>query len=279
MCAAQIMLSEEFAARSLHVDGRTVRYRSKGSGPTIMLLSGFTRELDGWDAASIEQLVAHGFRVQTVLSGVLGANRCVEGFSPFPLVTDAYVLAEALDLRDFVIGCWSLGGLAAQLFATQFVSRISHVLVLGNIPCRVTSTSAAIASERVKERAYTIDQISASHPSACRQPMLDPSSVTGHCGETDALTLLPKIGHANITPRSLPPFADAALQSKYSVESFRLEVGNTGGLDFTIGACQPLWNVLPTLQLPDFPISRPRDALHARLGKPNGPIRERGRCR
>jgi pimeloyl-ACP methyl ester carboxylesterase len=51
-------------------------------------------------------------------------------------VQDAKDLIDALGLKDVVIGGWSIGGIAAQIFMAMFGDSVSHLVLLSPPPPR-----------------------------------------------------------------------------------------------------------------------------------------------
>jgi pimeloyl-ACP methyl ester carboxylesterase len=113
---------------------RRLAYRSIGTGKPIVLCTRFRGNLDTWDPAFLDALADRGFRVVTFDYSGLGRSTGHRDYAPPALARDAIDLIEALDLRDVVIGGWSLGGMAAQIVVTTFPDRISHAVLLGTTP-------------------------------------------------------------------------------------------------------------------------------------------------
>ena len=55
-------------------------------------------------------------------------------YNPASLVQDAKDLIDALGLKDFVIGGWSIGGIAMQIFMAMFGDSVSHLVLLSPPP-------------------------------------------------------------------------------------------------------------------------------------------------
>ena len=116
------------------VKGRTLAYRSVGDGQPIVLCNRFRGVLDFWDPAFLDGLAAHGFRVVTFDYTGLGESTGERTYNPASLARDAQDLIGALKLKNVVIGGWSLGGIAAQVFLTMFGGEVSHVVLLATTP-------------------------------------------------------------------------------------------------------------------------------------------------
>jgi pimeloyl-ACP methyl ester carboxylesterase len=114
--------------------GRRLAYRAVGQGKPLVLCVRFRGTMDSWDPAFIDALAAEGFRVITFDYTGLGQSTGTANYSPQALADDARDLIEALDLKDAVIGGWSLGGLAAQVFLARYPQLVTHGVLLGTVP-------------------------------------------------------------------------------------------------------------------------------------------------
>jgi pimeloyl-ACP methyl ester carboxylesterase len=115
-------------------NGRRLAYRSVGEGKPIVLCVRFRGNMDSWDPAFIGALADQGFRVITFDYTGLGLSSGTPTYSPLALADDARDLIEALNLKDAVIGGWSLGGLTAQVFLARYPQLITHAVLLGTVP-------------------------------------------------------------------------------------------------------------------------------------------------
>jgi pimeloyl-ACP methyl ester carboxylesterase len=120
--------------RFVDSNGRRLAYRSIGSGTPLLLCTRFRGTLDYWDPAFLDALTAHGFRVITFDYSGLGASTGTPDYGPPALAQDACDLADALGLERFVLGGWSLGGLAAQVFLARWPQRLTHLVLIGSGP-------------------------------------------------------------------------------------------------------------------------------------------------
>jgi len=120
--------------QSVDVGGRSLAFRSIGTGRPIVLCTRFRGTMDVWDPAFLDALAGHGFRVITFDYSGLGQSTGEKDISPMSLATDAHDLMEALDLRDVVISGWSLGGMTAQVVLAMYPQRLSHAVLIGCPP-------------------------------------------------------------------------------------------------------------------------------------------------
>ena len=118
----------------VEVNGRRLAYRSVGAGQPLVLCTRFRGNLDLWDPLFLDSLAAVGFRVITFDYSGLGLSTGEKNYDPLSLARDAHDLIETLDLRQLVIGGWSLGGLAAQAFIVLYPQRVTHAVLIGTGP-------------------------------------------------------------------------------------------------------------------------------------------------
>ena len=120
--------------RFADVGGRTLAYRSVGDGQPIVLCNRFRGVLDLWDPAFLDGLAAQGFKVVTFDYTGLGQSTGERTYNPTSLAKDAKDLINVLGLKNVVIGGWSIGGVAAQVFLAMFGGEVSHVVLLATTP-------------------------------------------------------------------------------------------------------------------------------------------------
>jgi pimeloyl-ACP methyl ester carboxylesterase len=114
--------------------GRVLAYRTIGSGTPLLLCTRFRGTLDLWDPAFLDALAAHDFRVITFDYTGLGLSTGTPTYNPIEMAADVRDLITALDLKDVVLGGWSLGGMAAQAALTLYPRAITHLVLLGTTP-------------------------------------------------------------------------------------------------------------------------------------------------
>jgi len=120
--------------RFVDVGGRTLAYRTVGDGQPIVLCNRFRGVLDLWDPAFLDSLAARGFKIVTFDYSGLGQSTGEKTYNPASLARDAKDLIDALGLKNVVIGGWSIGGVAAQVFLAMFGGEVSHVVLLATTP-------------------------------------------------------------------------------------------------------------------------------------------------
>ncbi|BBF82686.1 alpha/beta fold hydrolase [Asticcacaulis excentricus] len=116
------------------VEGRTLAYRSVGTGKPLVLFNRFRGTLDTWDPLFIDSLAAQGFQVITFDYSGLGLSTGEKSYNPPSLVKDGRDLILALGLKDVAVGGWSIGGIAAQIYLAMFGQDITHVVLIATTP-------------------------------------------------------------------------------------------------------------------------------------------------
>lgn len=114
--------------------GRRLAYRTVGAGKPLVLCNRFRGVLDLWDPAFIDGLAAQGFQVITFDYSGLGQSTGEGSYNPISLAQDAVDLIEGLQLEEFVIGGWSIGGITAQIVLAMTGDKASHVVLLATTP-------------------------------------------------------------------------------------------------------------------------------------------------
>ncbi|MBA5640057.1 alpha/beta hydrolase [Duganella sp. LX20W] len=114
--------------------GRQLAYRSVGQGKPIVLCHRFLGVMDWWDPGFIDALAAQGFRVIYFDYTGMGQSSGSPTYDVVSLARDAKDLVDGLGLKDTVIGGWSVGGMAAQIYLASHSAEVSHVLLIGTTP-------------------------------------------------------------------------------------------------------------------------------------------------
>ena len=113
--------------------GRSLAYRSIGSGEPLILCVRLRGVLDVWDPAFLDAL-AETFRVITFDYSGLGRSGGEASYDPKAMADDVFDLADALGLDSFFLGGWSLGGQGAQAAAVMDPKRIRKLILIGTTP-------------------------------------------------------------------------------------------------------------------------------------------------
>jgi pimeloyl-ACP methyl ester carboxylesterase len=120
--------------RVAHTKLGTVGYRVVGTGPPLILITGYTATIDGWDPRFVGALAEH-FRVVVFDNAGIGRTRAL----PTPLTIDSMAnqtsaLIDALGLvRPDVLG-WSMGGTIAQALAVLHPAQVRRLVLCATFP-------------------------------------------------------------------------------------------------------------------------------------------------
>lgn len=112
---------------------RTLAYRMFGMGTPLVLNVRFRGVLDSWDPLFLDEL-AKTFTVVTFDYTGLGASTGTPTYDRALLAKDARDLIDYLGFEKVVIGGWSLGGVVAQVFTSNYPEKISHTVLIGTAP-------------------------------------------------------------------------------------------------------------------------------------------------
>jgi abhydrolase domain-containing protein 6 len=127
--AAPVFAETTLETRSIHVDDTTWSYYEGGTGPTVVLVHGFSSNKDTWLAVA-ERLRGRFHLVIPDLPG-WGASTRIEGGN-YDIDTQAARLdafIRALDLREVSLVGHSMGGAIVGVYAADWPGR-GHRLVL-----------------------------------------------------------------------------------------------------------------------------------------------------
>lgn len=119
--------------QTVEVDGRTLAYRRFGTGPDLVLCIRLRGTMDMWDPLFLDRL-ADNFTVTIFDYSGLGHSTGTPSYGKKEMAKDVNDLVDALGLEKVVIGGWSLGGFAAQVFAALHPEKVSHVLAIATMP-------------------------------------------------------------------------------------------------------------------------------------------------
>jgi len=131
------------------LEGRTLAYRSIGAGPEMIWCNRFRGTLDTWDPAFLDNL-ARSFTVITFDYSGIGQSTGVAPSTIGEMAQDAKDLADELEIARFVIGGWSMGGVAAQVVVARWPESVTHAILVGTNPA---GPNARAAEQLFYERA------------------------------------------------------------------------------------------------------------------------------
>jgi len=128
-----IATARDVPSRFVETNGRRLAYREIGSGTPLILCLRFRGVMDSWDPAFLDAL-AGSFRVITFDYSGLGQSSGMASYQAEDMGRDVIDLVDALGIDEFVLGGWSLGGMAAQVATTMAPERVTHLLLIGTTP-------------------------------------------------------------------------------------------------------------------------------------------------
>jgi pimeloyl-ACP methyl ester carboxylesterase len=128
----------------------TLAYRKVGNGPAIILCTRFRGTLDLWDPLFLDEL-ARNFTVITFDYSGIGRSSGEPPATVAAMAQDAKDLADALGLKKFIVGGWSMGGYAVAALVATAPESISHAILIGSNP---TGANAHPSAQRFLEIAF-----------------------------------------------------------------------------------------------------------------------------
>ena len=117
----------------VEADGRRIAYRTFGSGPNLVLAVRFRATMDMWDPLFLDQL-AENFTVTVFDYRGLGLSTGAASYAKLDMAQDILHLADGLGFDRFILGGWSIGGHAVQVFTAHHPDRVSHLIAIGTMP-------------------------------------------------------------------------------------------------------------------------------------------------
>jgi pimeloyl-ACP methyl ester carboxylesterase len=244
----------------LEVAGRTLAYRSIGTGKPFVLATRFRGNMDKWDPAFLDALANSGFRVITFDYSGLGLSTGTATYNPIEMAGDIRDLIAGLGLEEVVIGGWSLGGLVAQSTLALHPHRITHVVLIGTGPAgpMVKSPEQIFYDVAAKETNDAEDNVILFfEPASTASRAASARSLERMAQRTRGLSPEIPIDFARTalgtTPKN-PVFpADPILEAMKHTSVPILHVGGDHDISFPVENWYALNNQLPTLQLVTFP--------------------------
>jgi pimeloyl-ACP methyl ester carboxylesterase len=120
--------------RVAHTSLGTVGYRIVGSGPPLVMITGYSATMEDWDPTLVDALARH-YRIVIFDNAGIGSTHLLPG----PLTIDAMArqtgaLIDTLRLsRPDVLG-WSMGGMVAQALAVLDPSQVRRLVLCATFP-------------------------------------------------------------------------------------------------------------------------------------------------
>jgi 3-oxoadipate enol-lactonase len=116
----------------IHANGTDLYYEEQGSGPPLLLLTGFATHVSIWH--SLLPTLTPSFRTVTLDNRGMGRSSLTEGpTTTRQMADDAVVVLDALGIdRAHVLG-WSMGGMIAQELALAHSDRVDRLILLASV--------------------------------------------------------------------------------------------------------------------------------------------------
>jgi pimeloyl-ACP methyl ester carboxylesterase len=112
----------------------TIAYRSAGSGPPLVMITGYSGTMEGWDRRFIDTVAQH-YHVVIFDNAGIGQTQAL----PAPLSIDAMAnqtsaLIAALGLKRPDILGWSMGSMIAQALAVLHPDQVRRLILCASYP-------------------------------------------------------------------------------------------------------------------------------------------------
>jgi pimeloyl-ACP methyl ester carboxylesterase len=112
----------------------TVAYRAVGSGPPLLLITGYAGTMEDWDRRFVDTLAQH-YHVVIFDNAGVGRTRALPG----PLTIDAMAsqtsaLITALGIKQPDVLGWSMGSMIAQALAVLHPSQVHRLILCASYP-------------------------------------------------------------------------------------------------------------------------------------------------
>lgn len=122
------------AAQTVKTGSGRVAYRTTGSGPPVLLVTGYSGTMESWDRRLVDGLARH-HRVIVFDNAGIGRTQAV----PPPLTVDAMAdqtsaLIRALHLGRVDVLGWSMGSMIAQALAVRHPTEVRRLALCASYP-------------------------------------------------------------------------------------------------------------------------------------------------
>jgi alpha/beta hydrolase fold len=127
--------------QTVHTSFGTVGYRSIGSGPPLVLITGYSGTMETWDRRFVDALARH-HRIVIFDNAGIGKTAVL----PSPLTIDGMAnqtsaLIAALGLKRVDVLGWSMGSMIAQALAILHPSQVRRLVLCAPIPAAARPSS------------------------------------------------------------------------------------------------------------------------------------------
>ena len=126
----------------------TVAYRVVGSGPPLVLITGYGGTMQGWDRRFVDAL-AQRYRVVIFDNAGVGRTQSLKPLTVDAMANQTSALINALHLRQVDVLGWSMGSMIAQALAVLHPAQVHRLVLCASYPGNGQATrpsAAAIAA-------------------------------------------------------------------------------------------------------------------------------------
>jgi pimeloyl-ACP methyl ester carboxylesterase len=110
-----------------------VGYRSIGTGPPLVLITGFGGTMEGWDRRFVDALAEH-HRVVLLDNAGIGKTAPLAKLTIDGMANQTSALIDALGLKRADVLGWSMGSLIAQALAVLHPSQVRRLVLCASFP-------------------------------------------------------------------------------------------------------------------------------------------------
>lgn len=124
-------MAETERGGTIEIAGRSLAWRSQGTGPPLLLVNGYAATGADWDPQLLADL-AQSFEVICPDNRGVGGSRLgdPDELTVEAMATDLETLLDALEIERAPVVGWSMGGFVAQAFAERTPRRIAALVLL-----------------------------------------------------------------------------------------------------------------------------------------------------
>jgi pimeloyl-ACP methyl ester carboxylesterase len=119
-----------------------VGYRSLGSGPPLVLVTGYSGTMEGWDRRFVDALAEH-HRVVLLDNAGIGETAPLEKLTIDRMADQTSALIDTLGLKRADVLGWSMGSMIAQALAVLHPAQVRRLVLCASFPGNGTAVRPA----------------------------------------------------------------------------------------------------------------------------------------
>ncbi len=151
--------------RTVHTTLGTVAYRAVGTGPPLVMITGYSATMNSWDRRLVDTLAQHHHVVIFDNAGTAGTQGL-----PAPLTVDSMAnqtsaLVGALGLKQTDVLGWSMGSMIAQALAVLHPGQVHRLILCAGYPGNGTALPPSRATLDQFESGDTQEMMATLFPS------------------------------------------------------------------------------------------------------------------